>query len=1612
MVRRIISVMLAAALLSGSFGAVCAQDSGAVVLYPQAEIFVQSNNNRNFKDEPTVLAGRGRFPYIKFDLEPYMGKTVLSAVLKCYKTDVNKSVLGVFEVPDTSFTDDMVYQTRPDLPVVTPSANESAVPAIDNSLALIRATAPGKACAFEIDMTSMLRKCSGDKFAFMLYPVDIGVPGGSSIYANSIVKGRENPDYTADKRLRLEVTFTDDPDEITVINDMDKINLGDLSAVTEDIALPAVGESGETEITWESSLAYITADGKVTRPDYIEGDADVTLTATVIKNTVSMQKSFSATVLRKSLTDKERIALDSEGLRLYDGITTVRNLDFIKTGGYGTVFTYESSDPRFLDEDGVVTRPGSEETSAAVTVTVTAVCGDTTEVFTLNIYIPKQQLSNAETMYSSFNDVYGYVKNWTADKTEGTLPGQYPHGSFAKLSEDADYIFENCDKTSYTALSAGIKELSSVLKELIASAVTSDKVVDEENNGLEFSEYRISLMQDVAEGEIALLTEPDMYTKSAKIALKDYADYCKSVLDGTYKRPFTRNRDFLKPRPDEAIQFASKWITKTYPGIAENTEMGMAHMTRWYKSQYMLNNTTQLFTLSPSDDSFLNWARNSVNTSFGSDVLVLTGNSRLAFVRFDLGEIEGNINSAALKLTNGTTNNPNMMVRYIPDERDNWDENTLTYNSWCDANGGEMWLGDIFREFKPGGLNNTASIDVTELAKNEKAECDGILSIQIDRDTFPYPVGFYSKENTTPAAAGRQICLAVETDIQDKERFDEKYNDVKSKAEKMISEAKEGTDVGCYPKQYIDGLKTAFEELLSVYASGDSLLAGKSMVKVYDAMHDMRQNQVLRSDIDSLSTLFLTGSEMTGLAAKIQKSATLTNEYNIIKQMSDEDNMTAVDRLQWFVDDLPMDQICTYFKFYSSSGNLIFTPPSNTAYGTLEIYLPSTNYENSETGDIGHIWIDTVKIAVSGEDDIPIENSDFETGVGMPDYWETVSYSGNPVFKWETRPNYVDAGNASMYIENPTNQDCGGIRYTEKLPLYAGISHTLTFRTKIDKRFVDRGIVARITYYDKNDNVISVLEKEGNVKSGKGNVLQYAQADAIVYAVEGDPYYAEKCKKRLLFSLNDFCQGAEYWMVKGGRPDGIDAYGEVQGGRIMASACAAYTLIKDADVFSEDEMKRFADMIEYLAYFIMDIRDRTEDEFSRATQGSNWQTDMACGAGMYGMTFPEAPHSRQFLTNGALVIYGHMQNQLYDDGSWPESSRYLSSVINKFAPFAVAIGNARGDDWFAETKLPKVFEHLINIQTPPYIYFNGKIGTPPVGDDTLKEQGAFAALGIYSEKINSINPKLAAAMRKTWLKSGSPMNTYASEAISMQNFFTGTSGDTYKESVKAPGDYLSENIGQYIFRENSGTDREKFFDIISNKSALGHGHYDQGSFIFYANGLPLVMDPGIDGYFNSTKRWYTGSSSHACLLFAKNGDYLNTPTTSRADGVICSDELNAMRVTVDYGADGKHERSFALLEDGFGAVIIWDRVTGAGGETVFNMPVTAKKSEISGNTVYSTGYYGTDLKTTVLQPQKTDITTRWGPSTEFMPKISGGYKQNYVMSRAQKMKIIWLCSKR
>lgn len=80
-------------------------------------------------------------------------------------------------------------------------------------------------------------------------------------------------------------------------------------SVTQNIGLPKAG-TNNTLVRWKSSDAIITQSGKVSRPSFLEGDKNVTLTATLYNNGVTSTKTFVVKV--KALPNTLPIVKDSK----------------------------------------------------------------------------------------------------------------------------------------------------------------------------------------------------------------------------------------------------------------------------------------------------------------------------------------------------------------------------------------------------------------------------------------------------------------------------------------------------------------------------------------------------------------------------------------------------------------------------------------------------------------------------------------------------------------------------------------------------------------------------------------------------------------------------------------------------------------------------------------------------------------------------------------------------------------------------------------------------------------------------------------------------------------------------------------------------------------------------------------------------------------------------------------------------------------------------------------------------------------------------------------------------------------------------------------------------
>jgi hypothetical protein len=856
-----------------------------------------------------------------------------------------------------------------------------------------------------------------------------------------------------------------------------------------------------------------------------------------------------------------------------------------------------------------------------------------------------------------------------------------------------------------------------------------------------------------------------------------------------------------------------------------------------------------------------------------------------------------------------------------------------------------------------------------------------------------------------------------------------------SKAQDLLEHAKVGTGVGCYAPEAAIRLKLAVQaaeaelNVLDTARDGGDLLT-RAVVECFNGLREFRHSRVLRTDVEPSSSLYLTEAALERVKAQVAADPLLKEQYAKIASIAAHYSLDYLEQAVSLIqcgDQEDYSVLNDCFYLWSSTDKVVnFKAPTGAVKAELSFILPAC--ENEEDG-LGHVWIDNVEILSASGGSLEILNPGFDDGENAPLFWEPRALRGQPVMKWEDTYPYCGGGDRlaletanlssqmsvkykegtakhSLYICNPTGADEGAWSYGEEFSIESGGVYTLTFEAKLDGK-LKKGLKTLITFKDAAGNKAGEYEYLFNRKSSMpGGRFQLAmQCDAIQYAFTRELDYARKVKLAILYILNDFCQGAEHWLVTNLRPEGSDSYGAVQGGRLLSAIAVSYSFIREAGVFSPEEKGRFYAMVEYMLRYMLDLRDRTEWAPYEAQNGcSNWQTDMCAGTGLMMMALPDFPNRHTWLNNANMILKAQLELNVNSDSSWPESIRYHHAALERFAGYAKALENVMGENWFEATPLARMFGYSIDMQTPGYAFFDGRIGTPPFGDHALSGGGEFGFFATYMEDIARIDRKLADRMYHTWVASGKPFKKLWGEGIVLENIMG--EGNSYSPStpleLRSTGGYPDSGI--YIFRKNPGSKDQSYFAIMSSPRPVGHGHLDQGSFVLYKKSVPLVMDSGIEGYFDSSTSWHICSYSHACLQFATR----RTDILEQADGAI---NLSAGTYSLERGwvdvprsskmlehrlgetvesitieianpeGSGRHIRHVTYVKEPE-LYIIRDTVEDFEGKVLFSLPTASVRSEVISSRVFSEGAYSVDLETVFLTPLQS-VQLEKGRSTLF-----------------------------
>ena len=772
----------------------------------------------------------------------------------------------------------------------------------------------------------------------------------------------------------------------------------------------------------------------------------------------------------------------------------------------------------------------------------------------------------------------------------------------------------------------------------------------------------------------------------------------------------------------------------------------------------------------------------------------------------------------------------------------------------------------------------------------------------------------------------------------------------------------------------------------------------QALATCLNALWALRTSRVLRSEINSElnseinlesgGNILLSAARMEEIRHKIETDPFTKNQYEQIKALADsvslEQRKSTYRALFAQSDDY--EQLNREFVIETSAGNRSsFAVPKGTVSASFALCLPR---EDNERDGLGHIQVWNIGLKASEGENIHLD-------IGTSNCIETfnrvkVNENKKPDKKMSDR----------VTLCNPTSDHEAVWIYDKEILLRDDAIYTVMFDAKQDGK-LKAGMKISLTFFDKDGKKLGIREENFNRKAWldvkKYNL--YTQCDAICYWYTKDTAYAEKSKIEMLHFLDDFCQGAHYWLRYNERPEGSDAYGGVQGGRILFTIAVAYSMIRDSGVWSKEETERFYGLVSYMLRYLADLRDRTLLTKERAQRGSsNWQTDMHIGTAAIMMAIPDFPNRKIWMYNSEAVLRAQLDYKLNADGSWPESLRYHFASLEHCSLYARLWERESGENWFVSKNadmpgLLDMFRYPLYTQTPPYAYFNDCIATPPFGDHKLGNGSEFALYGLYCDQVAQYDRDTAQKMYATWCRAKKPVKGFWGESVTLENLMYPSTPQEATNSVE--GLALTScasfpDSGIYVFRDHFGTPKENYLAVMSSPKKMGHGHKDQGAFIYYYHCIPVIMDSGIEGYFEASTPWHICSYSHAVMQFEapphgpieKTAGFINLsagtyslergwndgPDYSKVTQLCLRDkndncESISMEIKNSKG-DGIQHRTITIdhLAE---TVMVQDTVTDFSGKVLFNLPILAKSAVQNGNEILADGYYGVKIKITI-----------------------------------------------
>lgn len=1085
---------------------------------------------------------------------------------------------------------------------------------------------------------------------------------------------------------------------------------------------------------------------------------------------------------------------------------------------------------------------------------------------------------------------------------------------------------------------SAVKQIIAAGKEYIASGQISDKIINnfdesKTNNWyttegplLEYSSYRATLEGDIWKAYATMMIEPEIYPLSSKRALYNEIDRSERTLDGSYTLPKEHWMLFVKSRPDEAIQFATKTAqsyvasnnTPQHKKASSAGGLGIEPMLVWYEGENIL------YSSYLSNDS------------------------------------ESGIDQAAF-LT---------VCEYLYGVEKSFIEHAVSYEDKADALAGSSpkELVDAATEafytlesdialMKSGvQLTNT---ELYEIAKHYVALQDGV---RIFRDEIVMGTEVDSGKDLFFDAEDKK---AIKEKVNDDPDLNETYNTVKSTIDDVpINILKEVHDD--IMTDDLDLIAAKYKRWVQRRNQSFKVPAGAKYAKMTITLPS-RCNTVTGLGYTWFDTFALTsngGSTIEIPNADFEKG-------NNGKPSFWNDTSTGNGVAKWQTGDLK--------RANSGSGSLYLENPdegsqaqwTSDAFDVVEdTYTMSFCVSNlaKHNEDIGSAEINNIN---------PVDGA-YVTIYCYDENDNLVYTSGN--FAYNAAGTPTDA-NGKVNGYNSLYQ-AAGIAYL----VDGDESYAVKAKYALDLQ-MSQHIQGNHHWMVYNKRPLGDNDAYGEVQEGR-NANSFGTIYEIVKNVklsDGTALYTKEEKQKLVSKVDYYIRN----LVSIKEITATDGAAVMNGftnwqmdmncGTVMLASAFGYD--KDyqghslGEFYPENKEGNTFTTEEYETILKNHPGERAEDIVLTRKDCEDIGVILR--------------YARTYLDNASYSLKAIFTDNIKADGGYPASLRYHGAFMEKVLVIAKAMRNMYGINWFTdpEVNLSHIFKFYTKIMTPRFA--DGGISTPVYGDHGLSNGGEYYFLGGYWDEIDDEQLR-AQVYRTWELGGKAKMGYSGEANAMQILFGLGECDvPDYKESITLDSSVYASAFGVIQFRNNFMVDNKESYLSLAARTYgdMEHKHADNFGMIMYADNVPLIIDVGVGNYWAASKADMTSSAAHGTVqLMTSETNASNTPDTVTQEEWYgpCEEEITwfeGKRNTdaeytgkADYfrgsytGNNGKVTRNVAMLKDGFEAYVVWDQIDGSNYGSRFNLPtLSARDPEVKGNVITVHGFENIDLEAHVLE---------------------------------------------